>query len=240
MLLGLPNVDGSLVCSLHLPLEGDPSFASLADPETLQSFLKRSFPDVAELMPDAAEQFFRHRTNYLVSIRCFPWTHGGRIALIGDAAHAIVPFYAQGVNAGFEDCRVLDECLDETGDDWARALSLYERRRKPEADAVSDLSLQHFEELRDHVGQADFLLKKQIERRLSELYQDWFVPVYTRVTFQAAPYSEALRRSREQEALLTRILALPAVAEAGEAELTDLIRQVVEGVPAGQLSSPAV
>ncbi|HZF08649.1 MAG TPA: NAD(P)/FAD-dependent oxidoreductase [Thermoanaerobaculia bacterium] len=234
MLLGLPNVDGSLVCSLHLPFRGATSFSSLTTPAALEEFLKRSFPDVADLMPDAAEQFFRHRTNHLVSIRCFPWTYGGRVALIGDAAHAVVPFYAQGVNAGFEDCRVLDDCLEDAGDDWATALRLYEERRKPEADAVSDLSLQHFEELRDHVGQPQFLLKKNIERRLAELYQDWFVPIYNRVTFQAAPYTEALRRSREQEALLQQILSLPEVSTAKETELTGLIRQVVDGVTAGR------
>ena len=227
MLLGLPNLDGSLVCSLHLPLEGDPSFASLTDERKLQEFLEGAFPDVAGLLASSAEQFFRRRTNYLVTIRCFPWTHGGRVALIGDAAHAIVPFYAQGVNAGFEDCFVLDQCLDETAGDWKRAFELYERRRKPNADAIADLSLQNFEELRDLVSQRHFQLKKRIERKLSELYHD-FVPVYSRVTFETAPYSEALRHSREQETLLQKILALPGVAQAGEAELAGLIRQAVE------------
>jgi kynurenine 3-monooxygenase len=227
MLLGLPNLDGSLVCSLHLPLEGAPSFASLADERSLHEFLRGAFPDVADLLASSAEQFFRRRTNYLVTIRCFPWTHGGRIALIGDSAHAIVPFYAQGVNAGFEDCLVLDQCLDETADDWGRAFDLYERRRKPNADAIADLSLQNFEELRDHVSQRNFHLKKRIERKLAELYQD-FVPVYSRVTFATAPYSEALQHSRDQEALLQKILAFPGVAQAGETELAGLIRQAVE------------
>jgi kynurenine 3-monooxygenase len=231
MLLGLPNLDGSLVCSLHLPLDGaNPSFDSLTDEESLKRFLRGAFPDVADLLSRSAEQFFNRRTNYLVTIRCFPWTHGGRVSLIGDSAHAIVPFYAQGVNSGFEDCLVLDQCLDETADDWAKALSLFERRRKPDTDAIADLSLQNFEELRDHVGQGQFQLKKKIERRLAELYQN-FVPVYSRVTFQAAPYSEALRHGRDQEKLLQKIMALPAVSRATEPELTSLIRQVVDSMP---------
>jgi kynurenine 3-monooxygenase len=228
MLLGLPNLDGSLVCSLHLPLEGESSFASLTDGESVARFLRDSFPDVADLMPRAADEFFSREINHLVSVRCFPWVYEGRLALIGDAAHAVVPFYAQGVNAGFEDCLVLDECLDDCNDDWSSALRAFERRRKPDADAVSDLSLQHFVELRDHVGQARFQLKKRIERKLAELYPDWFVPLYSIVTFTAAPYSEALRRGCKQEAFLEKILTVPEIFDSSDPELTRLIQQVVE------------
>lgn len=228
LLLGLPNQDGSVVCSLHLPLEGEPSFASLDTPERLLAFLETSFPDAAPLMPQAADDYFGHRRNYLVHIRCFPWTHGGKVALIGDAAHAIVPFYAQGVNAGFEDCLVLDECLDAHAGDWNAVLGRYERRRKPEADAVSDLSLQHFRDLRDNISRPAFLLKKRIEKMLGELYPERFVPVYTMVTFKAFPYSEALRRGREQELIIDRILQTPAIAQLSEPELPRLIDRVLQ------------
>lgn len=228
LLLGLPNQDGSVVCSLHLPLEGEPSFASLRTPEDLQAFLATHFPDAAPLMPNAADDFFGHRRNYLVHIRCYPWTRGGKVALIGDAAHAIVPFYAQGVNAGFEDCLVLDECIAAHGGDWEVIFRRYERRRKPEADAVSDLSLQHFRDLRDNIAKPSFHLKKRIERTLAQLYPERFIPVYTMVTFRAFPYSEALRRGREQEALIQQILETPAVAQLSEPELPRLIDRVLQ------------
>ncbi len=228
MLLGLPNQDGSLVCSLHLPIEGDPSFSSLQTPEDLAEYLGRSFPDALPLMPEAAANFFARRANYFVSIRCYPWTRAGKVALIGDAAHAIVPFFAQGVNAGFEDCLVLDECLDHHPGDWQAAFQLYERRRKPEADAVSDLSLHHFRELRDDLGKPTFLLKRRIEKTLGELYPERFIPLYTMVTFKALPYSEALQRGREQDALIERLLATPAIAQAPDSELPRLIDRVLQ------------
>jgi kynurenine 3-monooxygenase len=230
LLLGLPNLDGSLVCSLHLPLEGETSFEALHTEERLLRFLASSFPDAVDYMPNAAGDYFGHRINYLVTIRCFPWTFEGRVALIGDAAHAIVPFFAQGVNAGFEDCLVLDQCLDEHGSDWKAAFRAYETRRKPDADAVSDLSLQHFHELRDHVGRPTFHLKKRIERRVSELYPERFVPLYSMVTFKATPYAEALRRGRELEALIQRIMDTPAIADKTEIELRQLIDQAVATV----------
>lgn len=228
MLLGLPNLDGSLVCSLHLPLDGEPSFASIRSEGDLQRFLAGSFPDAVDFIPQAADDFFGHRLNYLVSIRCYPWTFEDRVALIGDAAHAIVPFYAQGVNSGFEDCLVLDRCLAEFGGDWRAVFRAYQERRKPDADAVSDLSLQHFNELRDLVGKPSFHLKKRIEKKLAERYPERFVPLYSMVTFLATPYSEALRRGRELEMLIQRIVDLPALPETPEPELDRLIDQVLQ------------
>lgn len=230
LLLGLPNLDGSIVCSLHLPLEGEPSFCALRTERDLLRFLSNSFPDAVDYMPNAVADFFGHRINYLVTIRCFPWTFDGRVALIGDSAHAIVPFFAQGVNAGFEDCLVLDDCLEEHGFDWRAVFNAYQTRRKPDADAVSDLSLHHFNELRDSVGKPTFHLKKRIEKRLSELDPERFVSLYSMVTFKATPYAEALRRGRELEALIQRIMETPAIADKTEIELNRLIDQAVAAV----------
>lgn len=223
MLLGLPNVDGSFVCSLHLPLEGSPSFASIQDGSDLLAFLESSFPDVMGQIPDAVESFFSHSTNYFAEIRCFPWCFEDRVALIGDAAHAIFPFYAQGVNAGFEDCQIFDQCLEEYGLNWHQVFDGFQRRRKPDADAVSDLSRSHFYELRDLVGKPSFQLRKLVERKLNEIYPNEFIPLYSMVSFECIPYSEALRRDRRQRAIVDRVLAIPNVEQMSVGDLEDYL-----------------
>ncbi len=226
MLLGLPNIDGTFVCALHLPLDGPhPSFESIQDEKAMRAFLGQSFPDIARHVPSFSE-FSRTSVNHLASVRCFPWCHGDRVALVGDAAHAVFPFYAQGVNAGFEDCSVLNRCLDEF-DNWGDAFQAYERRRKPNADAISDLSRNHFIELRDLVGQPNFQLRKRIERRLNDRFPDAFSSLYSLVTFSVTPYCEASARGREQDHVVDAILAQSCEVSASDSDLDQLIDRVL-------------
>lgn len=214
MMIALPNLDGSFTCTLFFPHEGSPSFQELTSPQTVQTFFEAQFPDAVPLMPSLVQDFFFNPEASLVTIRCSPWTRNGNVMLIGDAAHAIVPFYGQGMNAGFEDCRILLECLDATRDDWPAAMAMYEHLRKPAADAIADLAVDNFVEMRDKVADADFLLRKKIESYLHATYPDKFVPLYTMVTFSSdVPYNEAQRVSRDQTRLMDLLLEIPTVAK---------------------------
>jgi len=213
MMIALPNLDGSFTCTLFFPHEGSPSFQQLTSPEKVSEFFALQFPDAVPLMPSLLEDYFFNPQSSLVTIRCSPWTSGGKVMLIGDAAHAIVPFYGQGMNAGFEDCRILLECLEATNDDWGAAMSLFEELRQPAANAIADLAVDNFVEMRDKVADADFLLRKKIEAYLFATYPDKFVPLYTMVTFSSdVPYNEAQRVSREQTLLMDSLMKIPSVA----------------------------
>ena len=205
MLIGFANFDGSLTLALHLPHEGEVSFASLRTPDDLIALFTGSFPDTLGRIPNLVDDFFGRPVSSMVTIRCNPWVRG-RVALLGDAAHAVVPSYGQGANCGFEDCAVLDACLDLYGNEWELALAAYERERKPNADAIADLSLRHFKELRDRVGDPRFLLSKAIERRLELLYPERCRSLYSLVSFTTLSYVEALCKTRSLEILVESIL----------------------------------
>jgi kynurenine 3-monooxygenase len=224
MLIGFPNLDGSFTVALHMPYAGEPSFASVRDEQALLALFRSCFGDALPLMPTLLRDYFAHPPTSMITVRCFPWTCNGRVALIGDAAHAIVPSYGQGANSGFEDCSVLAECLASEGS-WPAALADYERRRKPNADAIAELALEHFIELRDKVGDPEFLLRKQIERWLAEIHPERFTPLYALISFTTLPYVEALARGREQEKLISWAMAQPRVRDrlAGEDELRQLL-----------------
>jgi kynurenine 3-monooxygenase len=206
MLIGFANLDGSTTLALHLPFEGEPSFSSIRSEKDLLSLFTRSFPDTLDRIPNLTGDFFGRPVSSMVTIRCRPWVRG-RVALIGDAAHAIVPSYGQGANCGFEDCATLDACLERHGGDWERALAAFERERKPNSDAAADLSLQHFDEIRNRVGDRLFLMRKAIERRLELLYPDRCRSLYSLVSFTQVSYVEALRLARTQDLLVDGILA---------------------------------
>jgi kynurenine 3-monooxygenase len=214
MLIGFANFDGSTTLALHLPYEGEVSFAALRDEVDLLALFRRTFPDTLGHIPNLAGDFFGRPVSSMVTVRCRPWSYG-RVTLIGDAAHAIVPSYGQGANCGFEDCVVLDDCLDRYGGNWERAVAAYERERKPNADAIADLSLQHFEEIRDRVGDPQFLLRKAVERRLELLYPDRCRSLYGLVSFTNESYVEALRKARALDLLVDCVLMVggPALAE---------------------------
>jgi len=206
MLIALPNPDGSFTCTLFFPWEGEPSFASLKDSQTIAQFMKQNFPDAVPLMPNYLRDFNQNPTGNLVTVRSYPWVKG-KTALLGDAAHAIVPFYGQGMNCSFEDCLVMDDCIETYGGDINRAFTAYQELRKPNADAIASLALQNFVEMRDLVGDADFLHKKHIEHELTELYPHRFRSQYELVAFSQEPYKYALDQGDRNNALLEHIIS---------------------------------
>jgi len=198
MLIALPNFDGSFTCTCFWPLKGPRSFAALRSPEETLAYFRREFPDAAPLIPTLGEDYFQNPTGSLVTIRCEPWHYRDRVVLLGDSCHAVVPFYGQGANAAFEDCVVLDECLREHASDREKAFALYQRLRKRNTDALADLSLENFVEMRDKTASRVFLMEKRLEKALHRLFPSWFIPLYTLVTFSRTPYAEAVERARRQ------------------------------------------
>ena len=220
MMIALPNLDGSFTCTLFFRFESggsgtDAAFASfttLDTPNKARSFFAQTFPDALALMPDFDEQWRNNPSSSLCTVRCYPWSRAGKVMLIGDAAHAVVPFFGQGMNCGFEDCRVLMEVLDECDDDWAVAMPRYEQARKENADAIATLALENFVEMRDKVSDPDFVLRKKVEAVLARLCPDKLIPSYTMVTFRPhLPYAEALGRSRAQDRVLDAVLQDPTL-----------------------------
>ncbi|MBR9978290.1 MAG: FAD-dependent monooxygenase [Bacteroidetes bacterium] len=207
MLIALPNPDASFTCTLFLRHEGTPGFSSLNTADSIRSFFDSEFPDASALMPTLEKDFLTNPVGILGTIRCFPWHLDGSIALLGDACHAIVPFFGQGMNCAFEDCTVLNDCLDEYGYDWTRIFRIWEKRRKVNADAIADLALENFVEMRDHVADPQFLLTKQIGLELERRFPEYFIPKYSMVTFHRTPYAVALRRGIIQTDIL-RTLAV--------------------------------
>lgn len=222
MLIALPNLDKTFTCTLFFPFEGEASFSKLDTEEKVKVFFQKIFSDAVPLMPDYVNEFFSNPTSSLVTVKCFPWIRGDKFALIGDAAHAIVPFFGQGMNCGFEDCRILDELIDMYGDDWKMILNEYQLSRKPDADAIADLAINNFTEMRDKTADPKFLLQKKIEASLYEKYPDKWIPAYSQVTFSPhIRYSEALKRGQRQEAVMQEVMKLSDIQklwETGEIE----------------------
>ncbi|WP_417445131.1 FAD-dependent oxidoreductase [Joostella sp.] len=208
MLIALPNLDGSFTCTLFMPLEGENSFEGLDTKSKLDSFFRNHFEDTMEVIPDLMKDFFKNPTSALVTIKCEPWSSEDKVALIGDAAHAIVPFYGQGMNAGFEDISVLNELMDEYGDDWKTIFSEYGASRKPNTDAIAELSYRNFIEMSSKTADANFLLRKKIEKHFSDKHPDKWMPLYSRVTFSEAPYSEALRVGDFQRNIMDGVMKI--------------------------------
>ena len=219
MLIALPNMDGSFTCTLFFPFEGDPSFASLDTKEKVKTFFEKTFADAVPLMPTLLEDFFNNATSSLVTVKCYPWTRADHFALIGDAAHAIVPFFGQGMNCGFEDCSVLNQLMESYGDDWKAILQSYQQLRKPDADAIAELGLNNFVEMRDKVADPKFLLQKKIEAAFSKKYPGKWTPAYAQVTFSPhIRYSDALRNSIRQEAIMQEVMAMPDIEDKWDSE----------------------
>jgi len=205
MLIALPNIDGTFACILFLPFEGADSFAQLATPEDVSGFFANHFPDVVPLMPQLADHYFANPTGTMVTIKCSPWHVAGKALLLGDAAHAIVPFFGQGINCGFEDCTCLAEILDRHGEDWPRVFEEFEHQRKVNTDAIADMAIENFVEMRDRVADPRFLFRKKVELALEAKYPGFFVPKYAMVTFHRVPYSVALARGAAQERILAQV-----------------------------------
>jgi kynurenine 3-monooxygenase len=212
MLIALPNMDGSFTCTLFFPFEGEPSFASLDTNKKVRPFFKNTFTDAEQLMPTLEKDFFNNPTGSLVTVKCFPWIRDDKFALIGDAAHAIVPFFGQGMNCGFEDCSVLNSLIDKHKENWTKILPEYQQLRKSDADAIADLALNNFVEMRDKVADPKFLLQKKIEAAFSKKYPGKWIPAYAQVTFSPQiRYSEALVNGKKQETIMQQVMAIPGI-----------------------------
>ena len=206
MLIALPNYDGSFTCTLFLPLKGEVSFASLNQPADVRKFLATQFPDAYRLIPHGIEEFFANPTGNMVTVKCFPWHYADRVCLLGDAAHAIVPFFGQGMNCGFEDCTVLDELLaSQSSPDWKALFSDLSRLRKVHTDAIADMAVENFEEMRSKVGNARFLLEKEVEKILQKNFPQEYVSRYAMVTFSRIPYQMAYQSGLAQNEILSEL-----------------------------------
>lgn len=204
MMIALPNLDRSYTCTLFWPLEGENSFAEVDDATSVAAYFERHFPDVPALIPDLDAQYRDNPVGSLVTIRCAPWAVEDRVVLIGDAAHAVVPFYGQGMNASFEDCRLLMDCLERAGGDRRSAFAAFSSERKDDADALADLAIYNYQVMRDRVASRGFLLGKAMGRVLHRLMPATFTPLYTMVTFTSMPYAEARARWLRQRAIARR------------------------------------
>jgi kynurenine 3-monooxygenase len=210
MMIALPNPDGSFTCTLFWEFEGPRSFATTKTDDEIHRFFEEEFPDAVPLMPNLLEDFLNNPTGSLVTIRCAPWFYRDKVCLVGDAAHAVVPFYGQGMNAAFEDCVVLDECLTQFAEDRQRAFTEYFRRRKVNADALADLALGNFIEMRDKTASKAFRAKKKLDQFLEAALPGMYLPLYTMVTFTRIPYAQAARRARLQNAIVYAALSTTA------------------------------
>src|SRR6476469_1418121 len=202
MMIALPNPDGSFTCTLFWEFKGPRSFETTTSDDDLRRFFDEEFPDAVPLMPTLLEDFRENPTGSLVTIRCAPWFYKDKIALVGDAAHAVVPFYGHGMNAAFEDCVVLDECLAAFPDNRERAFTDYYRRRKENTEALANLAVQNFIEMRDKTASKAFRAKKKLDHLLEGLLPGIYLPLYTMVTFTRIPYAKAARRAQLQDRIV--------------------------------------
>jgi kynurenine 3-monooxygenase len=229
MLIALPNPDATFTCTLFLPDVGHNSFEELTSPAAVVAFFQRWFPDALPLITNLELEFFQNPTGYLATLRCWPWLLGHRGALVGDAAHAVVPFYGQGMNASFEDCVVLSDLHDNLGPyRWPEVLEAYQASRKPNADAIADLALQNFIEMRDLTADAVFQRKRKLELALEDRFRGDYKSKYQMVTFTETPYSEAKRLGDLQDEWLMHYCAQhPNVEHADLAEVLAAMRKTV-------------
>jgi len=211
MLMALANLDGSFTCTLFAPKKGKDSFDGLNTKQEVENYFSDIFPDFSALVPNLYEQWISNPTSTLGIVRTYPWNIKDRSLLIGDAAHATVPFYGQGMNCGFEDCRILDELLDDYQHDLAACFKRYSEMRKPNADGVQDLSMQNFIVMRDKTADPLFLLQKKIEKKFSNLYADKWTPLYSMVSFTNISYSEAWKIGMKQEKIMQEIMQIPNI-----------------------------
>lgn len=227
MLIALPNPDGTFTLTLFFPFEGNPSFASIDSTQAIKEFLEKTFPDAVALMPNYLNEFKQNPTSSLVTVKCYPWVKNNTV-LIGDAAHAIVPFYGQGMNAGFEDCRVLNNLLDEHKDNWETLLPAFQQLRKPDGDAIAQLALDNFIEMRDLVADKEFLLRKKIEAKIYELFPTQWIPQYSMVTFhENIRYSEAYTKGQKQKKIMDEVMTQTNIEQNWEGlNFTEIVKKL--------------
>jgi kynurenine 3-monooxygenase len=226
MLIALPNADGSFTATLFLPNQGTESFQALTTPEAVYALFERRFADAIPLMPRLGEDFLGNPTGHLETIRCEPWSFEDHALVLGDAAHAIVPFHGQGMNAAFEDCSAFDQCLGDPDRPWNEVFAEFEKRRRPNTGAIADMALENYVEMRSTVREPKFQLKKDLSFRLEERHPGRFIPRYSMVMFHTIPYAEAKRRGAIQEEILDELTS--RAASLGEVDLARADRLITE------------
>lgn len=232
MLIALPNTDRSFTATLFLPKKGDPGFDQLDSGAAVRRFFERQFPDVVADIPDLQREFHERPTGVLGTVHCPAWHLDGRALVLGDAAHAIVPFHGQGMNCAFEDCQRLDAFIEEHGDDWSTVFDAFESERRPDAEAIATMALENYEEMRDSVRDPKYKLKRELERQLERHHPDRFVPRYSMVMFHRLPYREALKRGRIQTAILDQLTRDVASVDAVDMDAAErLVRQHLKAFP---------
>lgn len=228
MLIALANEDGSFTCTLFMPHEGgENSFSKLKTKEDVDAFFKSTFPDFYEMMPNIGEAWEDHPLSSLAIMRSYPW-HFGKVALMGDSAHATVPFYGQGMNGGFEDCTVMWELMQKHNEDWDKVFDEYSIVRKPDGDALQDLSLHNYHVMRDYVADPKFLLQKKIEAKFSKMYPDRWMPLYSQVTFSEIRYSDAWKNGMRQEMIMKDVMETPDIESKWDSE--EVMNMILERI----------
>jgi len=212
MLIALPNPDGSFTCTLFLDFQGELSFASLTGRADVEQFFLTNFADAMPLLENPIDEFMEKTANPLFLVKVEPWVINEKVALIGDAAHAMVPFYGQGMNCGFEDCRELGQLIAEHNHDWSKIFPAYQAQRKINADAITELAKRNFVEMSELSGQASFLLQKKIEAEFHKRHPELWTPLYSMVTFSPhLPYSQALAIGDIQQEIIQKIMQIPNI-----------------------------
>lgn len=226
MLIALPNLDGSFTVTLFLSWsEGEYNFDNLTSTERVTEYFQKFYPDALELMPQLATEFFENPTGALGTVKCYPWSSYGKTLLMGDAAHAIVPFYGQGMNASFEDVVVFDKIIDQHEGDWQKVFTEYEKERKKDTDAIADLALDNFHEMKSHTASPLFQEKRKLETAFEKEFPFEYSSKYSLVTFnESIPYSEAMKRGRAQDKAILNLLA------DGKIKVTQSLREQLEMV----------
>lgn len=222
MLIALANLDGSFTVTLFLPFEGENSFEQLKNDAAVTSFFKKEFPDALELMPDLINDFNLNPIGSLVTVRSYPWNYNDKILLMGDAAHAIVPFYGQGMNAGFEDCSILNELMQTHNNNWTDVMPAYTKARKRNGDAIADLAFRNFIEMRDLTGHPKFLLRKKIEARFTKNHPEKWLPLYSQVTFSHIPYADAVANAKIQDEIMDLVMEMADIESLWESDEVEL------------------
>lgn len=221
MLIALANLDGSFTVTLFMPFEGKVSFEKLNSEEAIEKFFAKEFPDALSLMPDLLNDFDTNPTSSLVTVKSYPWNYSDTVLLMGDAAHAIVPFYGQGMNCGFEDCSVLDGLMTDFDNDWSKIAPAYTESRKDNGDAIADLALRNYHEMRDLTSKPEFILRKEIEALFTKKHPNKWLPLYSQVTFSHIPYSEAVQNAKIQDAIMDEVMAMDDIKSKWDSEEID-------------------
>lgn len=226
MIIALPNMDGSFTVTMFHPFEGDFGFNQLKTKEQVQAFFEKAFPELIPLMPHYVEEYFENPVGTLGTIKCYPWQAYGKTLIVGDASHAIVPFYGQGMNAAFEDVTILDGILDQHEEDWTKVLTTFQDERVDDANAIADLAIDNFHEMQDHVDDEDFIKKRKIEMQLEQQYEDYYSK-YSLVTFKPdLSYAAAMRLGRQQDKLLLEICREKDLKDINLASVLEQLQQL--------------